>query len=214
MNNELMIGLALFGLGICIIYFIKYCELQNKITEIQDERIIIANKRIDLLREQLLSSVKVKIINKSGFPLPKYETNGAAGFDIRAVISEKESTGGTIINPTEELSLILRPGEQYNFDTGLYIEVPEGYEIDVRGRSGLAFKHGIGIVHGVGTIDSDYRGEIRVCLINHSNKDFIVKHGDRIAQGLLIPVIQAEFIEVEELSESDRGQGGFGSTGV
>lgn len=214
MNNESMIGLALLGLGICILYFIKYCELQNKIAENLNERIKIAHKRVDLLSEYFLSPVKVKIINKSGFELPRYESKGAAGFDIRAVISEKESTGGTIINPTEELSLILRPGEQYNFDTGLYIEVPEGYELDVRGRSGLAFKHGIGIVHGVGTIDSDYRGEIRVCLINHSNEDFIVKHGDRIAQGLLIPVMQAEWIKTEELSDSERGQAGFGSTGV
>ncbi len=184
----------------------------NSTFNIQDDINVIINKHLNLI---YATKIPVKIINKSGFELPKYESAGAAGFDIRAKFPTDTDEIFELSHLGAEYSqVILKPGEQYNFDTGLYIEVPEGYELDVRGRSGLAFKHGIGIVHGVGTIDSDYRGEIRVCLINHSNEDFIVKHGDRIAQGLLIPVLQAEFVEVEELSTSDRGQAGFGSTGI
>lgn len=140
--------------------------------------------------------MKVKIINKSGFDLPKYETKGAAAFDIRS----KDNT-------------ILYPGQQINIDTGLYFEIHEGYELQIRGRSGLAFKKGIGIVHGVGTIDSDYRGEVRVCLINHSKNKFYIHEGDRIAQGVIAPIVQAEWEEVDELDKTERGIGGFGSTG-
>ena len=143
--------------------------------------------------------MKVKIVNKSGFDLPKYETEGAAAFDIRAIINQ----GVTDI----------MPGEQMNIDTGLYFEIPKGYELQIRGRSGNAFRHGIGIVHGVGTIDSDYRGEVKVCLINHGEEVFYINHSDRIAQGVIAPIIQAEWEEVEELDTTERGTGGFGSTG-
>lgn len=144
--------------------------------------------------------MKVKIINKSGFQLPKYETDGAAGFDIRAKLDQPEKT--------------LRAGYMVSIPTGLYIAVPHGCELQIRGRSGLAFKSGISILHGVGTIDSDYRGEIKILLANHSDTDFKIKNGDRIAQGILAPVIQAQWMEVDELEETNRGTGGFGHTGI
>jgi dUTP pyrophosphatase len=142
--------------------------------------------------------MKVRIINKSGFDLPKYETSGAAGFDIRASIKSED---------------VIRPGETVIVPTGLYVAVPKGYELQIRGRSGLAMKHAISITHGVGTIDSDYRGEIKVFLTNHGLLPFDIKPGDRVAQGIVAPVVQAELEEVKELDETERGTGGFGSTG-
>lgn len=144
--------------------------------------------------------MRVKIINKSGFELPKYATDGSAAFDIRAML------------PIDEYALY--PGQQINLGTGLHIELPQGTALMISGRSGNAMRYGISVTQGYGLIDSDYRGEIRVFITNHGDSNFIIKHGDRIAQGMIVPVIQAEFEEVDELDETERGEGGFGHTGT
>ncbi len=143
--------------------------------------------------------MKVKIVNHSQNALPKYETTGSAGMDLRANVGEK---------------LILKPMERQLIPTGLHIELPQGYEAQVRPRSGLAVKKGITCLNTPGTIDSDYRGEIKVCLINLSNEDFVIEQGDRIAQMIIAQYTQAVWVEVEELTTSERGAGGFGHTGV
>lgn len=142
--------------------------------------------------------MKVKIYSRSGL-YPSYETAGAAGMDIRAWLREP---------------VILQPGERALIPTGLYMEFEPGYEVQLRARSGLAVKHGIGLVNGVGTIDSDYRGEIKVALINLGQEAFAVNNGERIAQMVISPVVQAEIEPSEMLTETERGSGGFGSTGV
>jgi len=143
--------------------------------------------------------MKVKIVNNSPFKLPAYETKGSAGVDLQAYVE----------NP-----MVLKPLERALVPTGISIELPEGYEAQVRARSGLAIKHGISLVNGIGTIDSDYRGEIKVILINLGDKEFIVNSGDRVAQMVFIKHEQADFELVEELNETERGTGGFGHTGV
>jgi dUTP pyrophosphatase len=140
----------------------------------------------------------MNIISKSG-RLPEYKTRGASGFDIQAYLDEP---------------VTLKPGERKLVPTGLFFEIPEGCEAQVRARSGLAIKHGIGLVNSIGTIDSDYRGEIKVPLINFSNEEFTIKDGERIAQVVLMPVIRAELHLSDELSDTERGEGGFGHTGV
>jgi dUTP pyrophosphatase len=135
-----------------------------------------------------------------GLPLPDYETPGASAMDLRAAI------------PAEE-PIHLLVGQRKVVPTGLSFAIPPGYEVQVRGRSGLAARHGIGIVNGVGTIDSDYRGELCVILINHGQEAFAINRGDRIAQMVVAPVVQARWTTVEKLSETARGTGGFGSTG-
>ena len=142
--------------------------------------------------------MKVKIFSRSGV-YPAYETAGSAGMDIRAWLNEP---------------VILQPGERALISTGLYMEFDAGYEVQLRARSGLAVKHGIGLVNGVGTIDSDYRGEIKVALINLGQEAFAVNNGERIAQMVISPVVQAEIEPTEMLTETERGSGGFGSTGV
>ena len=141
--------------------------------------------------------MKVKINSISGM-YPSYETEGSAGMDIRAYLKKP---------------VILEPGERKLIPTGLFMEFEPGYEVQIRARSGLAIKHGIGLVNGVGTIDSDYRGEIKVALINMSNEAFEIKNGERIAQMVVSPVVQAQIEPAEELSDTMRGTGGFGSTG-
>ncbi len=141
----------------------------------------------------------VKVINKSAYELPKYETLNAAGLDVRANITEP---------------IILKPLERTLVPTGLYVEIPEGYEIQVRPRSGLAAKHGISLVNSPGTIDPDYRGEIKIILVNLSNNDFELKPGERVAQLVVAQFTRIEWKEVDSLSETSRGEGGFGSTGV
>ncbi len=131
--------------------------------------------------------------------LPQYETAGSAGADLRAHISS---------------SVTIKSGEHRLISTGLYPEIPSGYEIQVRPRSGLALKKGITVLNTPGTIDSDYRGEICVNLMNLGSESFVVNDGDRIAQAVVAPVIQASFLETDMLSETERGEGGFGSTGV
>jgi dUTP pyrophosphatase len=142
--------------------------------------------------------MKVKVVYKSNHELPKYETTGAAGLDLRANIHE---------------SISLKPFDRVLVKTGLYLEIPEGFEAQVRPRSGLALKNGISVLNSPGTIDADYRGEIGVILINLSREEFMINHGDRIAQIIFAEVKQAVWIEVEEIKSSERGSGGFGSTG-
>ena len=143
--------------------------------------------------------MNVKIINKSKHDLPNYSTPASAGMDLRANISEQ-------IN--------LKPLERIIIKTGIFIELPIGYEAQVRPRSGLAFKKGITVLNSPGTIDADYRGEVGVILVNLSSEEFIIKDGERIAQMIIAKHEQAEWIEVEVLDASERGGGGFGSTGV
>jgi len=143
--------------------------------------------------------MKIKIINQSQHPLPNYETLGSAGMDIRANLTE---------------SITLNPLERKIVKTGLFIELPIGYEAQVRPRSGLAAKKGITVLNSPGTVDADYRGEIGVILVNLSNEPFVIENGERIAQLIIAQHERAEWIEVDELSETSRGAGGFGSTGV
>ena len=142
--------------------------------------------------------MQINIINKSNNPLPAYETSGSAGMDLRAFIEEE---------------IVLKPLDRKFVPTGLFIELPEGYEAQLRPRSGLAFKHGISLPNTPATIDSDYRGEIKIALINLSSENFTVKSGERIAQMIIAKHEKAELIQVEELNETKRGEGGFGSTG-
>lgn len=142
--------------------------------------------------------MKVKVINRSRFDLPRYATPLSAGMDVRANIDE---------------TVVLRPLERAMIPTGLSIELPEGYEMQIRPRSGLAAKHGITVLNSPGTIDADYRGEIRVILVNLSNEEFRIEAGERIAQMVVARHEQVEWELAEELAESERGGGGFGSTG-
>jgi dUTP pyrophosphatase len=142
--------------------------------------------------------MKIKIINKSKHPLPHYATAASAGFDVRANID----------NP-----ILLKPLERTLVPTGLFIELPVGHEAQVRPRSGLAFKNGVTVLNSPGTIDADYRGEIKVILVNLSNEDFLINDGERIAQIVIAKHETAEWVEVEQLMESARGEGGFGHTG-
>lgn len=141
----------------------------------------------------------VKIINRSGNPLPAYSTVLSAGMDVRASLSEP---------------VVLKPLQRAMVPTGIYLEIPAGYEVQVRPRSGLAAKKGITVLNAPGTIDADYRGEVCVILVNLSDADFVVENGERIAQLVLAKHGHIEWEECSSLSESDRGEGGFGSTGV
>ncbi|MBQ5703721.1 MAG: dUTP diphosphatase [Alistipes sp.] len=142
--------------------------------------------------------MKVKIVNNSRFALPEYQTPLSAGLDIRANLDE---------------SVTLRPLERAMIPTGLFVELPEGCEMQIRPRSGLAAKHGITVLNSPGTIDADYRGEIKVILVNLSNEPFIIEAGERIAQMIVARYEQIEWQAVDELSATERGTGGFGSTG-
>jgi len=135
--------------------------------------------------------------NGGGLPLPAYETTGAAGMDLRAA----EET-------------LLKPGARFLMPTGFAMALPQGFEAQVRPRSGLAVKHGVTVLNAPGTIDCDYRGEIKVPLINHGAEEFIIRRGDRIAQMVIAAVTQANFLEVATLDDTARGSGGFGSSGV
>lgn len=140
-----------------------------------------------------------KLPHAKDLPLPSYESKYAAGMDIRAALEEP---------------VTLKPGERALVPTGLKMAMPEGYEAQMRPRSGLAYRNGITMLNTPGTIDADYRGELKMLAINLGEKDFEINHGDRIAQMIIAPVIQAEVHEVEDLSDTERGDGGFGSTGV
>lgn len=141
----------------------------------------------------------IKIRSEKGAQLPSYQTPGSAGADIRAFISE---------------DIVVKKGARVLVPTGLYFEIPAGYEVQIRPRSGLAAKNGITIPNSPGTIDSDYRGEIKIILMNLGDEDFVIKNGDRIAQMVVAPVVQAVFEMADELSVTERGDGGFGHTGV
>ena len=141
--------------------------------------------------------MKIRIVNKSTNALPQYATSQSAGIDLRANLAEP---------------VVLKPMERKLIPTGLFIELPEGYEAQIRPRSGLALKHGITVLNTPGTIDADYRGEIGVILINLSTEDFKIEHGERICQMVIARHEQAEWIQVEELNETERGAGGFGHT--
>lgn len=143
-------------------------------------------------------TVKVKIVNQSGLPLPEYKTEGSAGMDLCYAGDE---------------AITLKPLERKLLKTGIFIELPIGYEAQVRPRSGMALKHGIGVLNSPGTIDSDYRGEIGVIAVNLSNEAYTIEAGERIAQMVIARHEYAELVEVQELSSSERGAGGFGSTG-
>ncbi|PSL05105.1 dUTP diphosphatase [Cecembia rubra] len=142
--------------------------------------------------------MKVKVINQSKHPLPAYQTPLSAGLDLRANLEE---------------SVTLSPLERKLIGTGLFIELPEGYEAQIRPRSGLAFKHGLTVLNTPGTVDADYRGEVKVLLVNLSNESFEVKDGERIAQMVIARHEQIHWDEVEVLSDTERGAGGYGSTG-
>ena len=146
-----------------------------------------------------MKQVSIKVKNTSGLPLPAYQTEHSAGMDLLAA---------------NEADVTIAPGERAIISTGLYIELPEGYELQIRGRSGLAAKSGIMPANGVGTIDADYRGEVGVILLNTSKEPFTVHRGDRIAQAVVAQFEHAVWEEASELSETERGTGGFGSTGI
>ncbi len=143
--------------------------------------------------------MKVKIVNTSDNPLPQYETSGSAGVDLRAQLQEP---------------VMLKPLQRALIPTGLYLELPDSYEAQIRPRSGLALKKGVTVLNSPGTIDSDYRGEIKIILINLSNETTIINTGERIAQLIVSKYEKVSFKEVDELNETERGEGGFGHTGV
>ena len=142
---------------------------------------------------------KIFVINKSDNPLPEHQTESSAGADIHAYIPDGD--------------MIISPGEKEIIPTGIYIEIPVGYEVQVRPRSGLAFKHGVTVLNSPGTIDADYRGEVKVLLINHGKEAFIVKSGERIAQMVYSKYQRVEWESVNRLSDTERGSGGYGSSG-
>ncbi|MEE1298039.1 MAG: dUTP diphosphatase [Muribaculaceae bacterium] len=146
-----------------------------------------------------METVKVKIINKSNNPTPAYSTEDSAGMDVRAFVNEP---------------ITLNPLERVLVPTGLYMELPHGYQCEIRPRSGLALKKGITVLNTPGTIDADYRGEVGVILINLSNEPFVINNGERICQMVIMNYTKAEWVEVEELNDTERGAGGFGHTGV
>lgn len=143
--------------------------------------------------------IKINVVNRGHQQLPAYATPQSAGMDLRANIEEP---------------IIIKPLERKLIGTGLHIALPEGYEAQIRPRSGLALKHGITVLNSPGTVDADYRGEIMVLLVNLSDKDFVVNDGERIAQMVIAKHEQGDFIEVEVLDETERGEGGYGHTGV
>ena len=143
--------------------------------------------------------MEIKIINKSKHNIPKYSTSASAGMDLRADLD----------SPT-----ILEPLQRILVSTGIYLELPIGFEAQIRPRSGLAYKNGITVLNSPGTIDADYRGEIKVLLVNLSSKEFIIQDGERIAQMVIARHEQANWMEVDSLDDTDRGSGGFGSTGI
>jgi dUTP pyrophosphatase len=145
-----------------------------------------------------MSALEVKIINRSKHAMPEYATLFSAGMDLRAEL---------------DAPVTLQPGERTLISTGLFLELPPGYEAQIRPRSGLAFKKGVTVLNSPGTIDADYRGEIGVLLINHGSEAFVIEDGERIAQMVIAPYTRVVWQAVEKLNETERGEGGFGSTG-
>lgn len=145
-----------------------------------------------------MTAIKIKVVNKGSQPLPEYATVGSAGMDLRADIDSP---------------VLLKSLDRHLFPTGLYIQLPEGYEAQIRPRSGLAIKHGVTCINTPGTIDSDYRGEIGVELVNLSREDYVVMPGERIAQMVIDEFVKGVLVPVEKLDETERGEGGYGHTG-
>ena len=156
-------------------------------------------KKKDIIKLKIKNNMEVKIVNKSRHRLPEYQTSLSAGMDLKANISEP---------------IVLTPLQRELIPTGIYIQLPEGYEAQIRPRSGLAAKYGITVANAPGTIDADYIGEIKVILINLSNDKFVINPGERIAQMVVNKYEKVEWNEVAELEKTDRGEGGFGSTGM
>ncbi len=147
-----------------------------------------------------MNKCEIKILAENGVKIPSYQTSGAAGADVCAFLENNSS-------------IILKPFERVLVPTGIKMAIPNGFEVQVRPRSGLAAKNGVTVLNTPGTIDSDYRGEVKVILINLGKDDFEIKNGDRIAQLVVSPVTQGVFVKTDELDETDRGEGGFGHTG-
>ena len=146
-----------------------------------------------------MNTCEIKCVAKDGVAVPSYETSGAAGADVRAFLNEP---------------VVIPVGKRAMIPTGLFFAIPEGFEIQVRPRSGLAAKNGVTVLNTPGTIDSDYRGEICIILVNLGDEDFVIHNGDRIAQAVIAPVVQCNFIKTDKINETERASGGFGSTGV
>lgn len=160
---------------------------------------LLGNNQLNVLTTIAMvptEKIKVKRVNECRLDLPSYHSEGASGFDLSANIDRSVELGHT---------------NHYTVPTGFAFEVPEGYELQIRPRSGLAFKHNVSV--SMGTIDSDYRGEVKLNMVNHGRVPYVIMPGDRIAQAVLVPIIRANLIEVEELSKTERGARGFGSTG-
>ena len=143
----------------------------------------------------------LRLAHAEGLPLPAYETSGAAGMDLRAAVAD-------------DAPFVLAPGDRAAIPTGLALALPDGFEAQIRPRSGLALKSGVAPLNTPGTVDADYRGEIKVILMNHGRDAFVINRGDRIAQMVIAPVVQATWAEVDSLDDTARGAGGFGSTGA
>lgn len=156
-------------------------------------------KKKDIIKLKIKNNMEVKIVNKSRHRLPEYQTALSAGMDLKANTSEP---------------IVLNPMQRELIPTGIYIQLPEGYEAQIRPRSGLAAKYGITVANAPGTIDADYIGEIKVILVNLSNEKFVINPGERIAQMVISKYEKIEWNEVSELEKTDRGEGGFGSTGI
>jgi dUTP pyrophosphatase len=156
-------------------------------------------KKKDIIKLKIKNNMEVKIVNKSRHRLPEYQTALSAGMDLKANTSEP---------------IVLNPMQRELIPTGIYIQLPEGYEAQIRPRSGLAAKYGITVANAPGTIDADYIGEIKVILVNLSNEKFVINPGERIAQMVISKYEKIEWKEVSELEKTDRGEGGFGSTGI
>lgn len=156
-------------------------------------------KKKDIIKLKIKNNMEVKIVNKSRHRLPEYQTALSAGMDLKANTSEP---------------IVLNPMQRELIPTGIYIQLPEGYEAQIRPRSGLAAKYGITVVNAPGTIDADYIGEIKVILVNLSKEKFVINPGERIAQMVISKYEKIEWNEVSELEKTDRGEGGFGSTGI
>ena len=144
---------------------------------------------------------KIKILAEKGVKLPSYQTSGSAGADICAFIPDGSK-------------IVIKPMQRFMVPTGIKMAIPEGFEVQIRPRSGLAIKNGITVLNSPGTIDSDYRGEICIILVNLGDEDFVIHNGDRIAQAVIAPVVQCNFIKTDKINETERASGGFGSTGV
>ena len=181
-----------------VLYF-EFCTGQRELLEVSDPLTRIDSpKSVGTMTGE---KFPIRCIWEAHHDLPRMQTSGSAGIDLPARIAPSQ------------YEVTLNPGESHIFDTGLYIELPEGIVMDVRSRSGLAFKYGVHVLHGIGTVDSDYRGEVKVVLLNSGKEPYTVRDGDRIAQLVFLPYLPVQLQPVSQLSTTKRGNGGFGSTG-